>query len=389
MKQKTFLIMLTFFTLLLAGCQEKASKKSSSNSSGNPATSCTGNAYWITPGCQGFCQYNPTNSACSGSANNCSGQAYWTTPGCAGYCQQNPSASGCGGTNPGGTTGTSNGGTTGTGACAINPTAPYCSPTYCSITPKPYGCLSNGTNCYINQTAPGCGGSSTTVPRNPYWGMWYPPANVAPAGSCSPTYVPNGLASALETRKGTITIAGAGRNSADPETEYSPFHPHAPNYLNTSSMLKSVGQAKMFFLTDSILKLRVKVLPEPESHGATGVCYNRGSGSYVPGYTKLQYYVTVYGTSSNNAVTYLGQRGPFTTSVNNCSDAIDLSEFKEASPTGLIVTINQVKENKNCSNQSYWDANGWAGCSLFNKVRSMECWSMEFEVAADGTKTFD
>lgn len=373
--------MLTFFTLILTGCQEKATKKSSSSSSNNN-TSCTGQAYWTTPGCTGYCQYNPSAYGCSGSTTG-----------------------GTTGSTTGGTTGSTTGGSTGgvvSGACAANPAAAYCSATYCSGVVKPYGCLANGTNCFIYPSAAGCGGSSSTVPRNPNWGMFYPPANNPPAGSCSPTFDPPGLTGATATRKATITIAGAGRNTADPATEYSPFHTHAPNYLNTSTMLKSVGQAKMFFLTDSILKMRVKVLPEPEAFGTTGVCYNRGTGSYVPGYTKLQYTVTVYGTSSSNAVSYLGmatnpETGTtlFTTSVNNCTPAIDLSDFKESSPTGLIVAINQVKENKNCTTpppgqtDSYWNNYGWSQCNNFNKVRSMECWSMEFEVAADGTKTFN
>jgi hypothetical protein len=98
--------------------------------------------------------------------------------------------------------------------------------------------------------------------------------------------------------------------------------------------------------------------------------------------------VKVYAASSSNAVSWLATLGPFTTGVNGCSEAIDLSEYKEASPSGLIVTINDVQENKNCSNWS-WNSVGWNACNTFNKVRKMECWSMDFEVAADGTKTFD
>ena len=133
----------------------------------------------------------------------------------------------------------------------------------------------------------------------------------------------------------------------------------------------------------------MKVNPEPDSPGtAQSVCYGRGSGAYLAGYTKLKYYVKVYGTTSGNGFTYLDTLGPFTTGVNDCSAAIDLSDYQEASPTGLIVTVNNVMENKNCSSWS-WSSTGWGSCSTFNKVRSMECWSMDFEVAADGTKTFD
>jgi hypothetical protein len=273
--------------------------------------------------------------------------------------------------------------------CALNPEAAYCSPNYCSVSPRPYGCLANGTNCFQNQTAAGCGGSSTVVQPNPSWGMFYPPSGSPPAGSCSSTVLPAGLTSAMETRKGTITINGKGKSSADLATEYLPLGSDAPNYLNTSSMLKSIAQAKLFFLTDSVLKLRIKVNPEPDSLGtASSVCYGRGTGAYLSGYTKLNYTVKVYAVSSTNSVSPLATLGPFTTSVNDCSESIDLSLFKQASPTGLIVTINEVMENKNCSPWN-WNSVGWNACNTFNKVRSMECWSMDFEVAADGTKTFE
>lgn len=351
------------FTLFLASCQQKTSSKKSSSS--NPSTSCNGQAYWTTPGCGGFCQYNPTNAYCGNGTTT--------------------------GTTSGGTTGTSTGGTIGTGACAVNPGAAYCSSTYCSVSPRPYGCLANGTNCFLYPSAAGCGGSSSAIAQNPYWGMWYPPSNVEPTGYCSTAYVPSGLSSALETRKGTITIRGKGRNSTDPVTDYSPFDIEAPNYLNTSDLLKSVANAKMFFLTDSVLKLRVKVKPEPNAtgtYGTSGVCYNRGTGAYQSGYTKLQYTVKVYGATASNGWVYLGTKGTYTTGVNSCSPAIDLSDYKESSPTGVFVVIDNVQENKNCSPWS-WNSAGWGNCSNFNKVRSMECWSMEFEVAADGTKTFD
>ena len=206
MNQKSFFLFMMFFTLIISGCQEKSSSKKSSNS--NPINSCLNQAYWTTPGCPGYCQYNP--SSCG------------TTTGGT-----------IGGTTTGGST---TGGSTGTGYCSLNPNHAYCSPAYCSVLPK-YGCLSNGTNCFINPNAYGCGGSSTTQPQNPYWGMWYPPSNTEPVGSCSATFVPSGLSTALETRKATITIRGKGRGAGDPVTDYSPFDMEAPNYLNTSPLV--------------------------------------------------------------------------------------------------------------------------------------------------------
>ena len=348
MKQKTFFLILTFFTLIVSGCQQKSSSKKSSTA--NPSTV------------------------------NCSGEAYWTGVGCTGYCQHNPTAAAC--TTSGTTTGATAGGTTGgtTGAnCSIYPLAASC-PGYCQQVPRPNWCLSNGTNCSLTPTAAGCPGASVVV--NPYWGIFYPPSGTPPAGTCSEPVAPAGLATPAETRKATITMAGAISGSI----EYNPLT--ASNLLNTSPMLKSVSQAKLFFMTDAVLKLRVKVKPQPESRQTTNICYGRDSGTYIAGYTKLEYYVNVYGVTSGSALgPLLGTEGPFRTSVNSCSEVIDLSGYQEENPTGVVVSINNVKANQNCSPWA-WDSVGWSNCNSFKNVRSMDCWSIDLEVAADGTKTF-
>ena len=366
MKQNYFFLALTFFTLILSGCQQKAAKKSSSS---NPSTT------------------------------NCSGQAYWTTPGCVGYCQNNPGGYGCGGTTGGTTSGTTGGttagitsgatgGTTGGANCTVYPLAVSC-PTYCQQVPKPYGCLTNGSNCNVNPNAAGCPGTSVTI--NPYYGIQYPPTGTPPTGNCSAPYDPEGLPNAFATRKGTITLAGETSVSIN----YSPFGTNARNgtsagsLLNTSPMLMSVAQAKIFFMTDSVLKVRIKPKPQPAASQTDTMCAGRNMpGVTIPGYTKLQYYVKVYGVSATNAVTYLATQGPFTTGVNDCSPAIDLSEYQEQSPTGVVITVEQVKANQNCSG-SYWTSAGFSTCNVYKNVRSYDCWAMDFEVAADGTKTFD
>ncbi len=358
MKQNYFFLALTFFTLILSGCQQKAAKKSSSS---NPSTT------------------------------NCSGQAYWTTPGCVGYCQNNPGGYGCGGRTGETTSGTTGGttagitsgatsGTTGGANCTVYPLAVSC-PTYCQQVPKPYGCLTNGSNCNVNPNAAGCPGTSVTI--NPYYGIQYPPLGTPPTGTCSDPYDPEGLPNAFATRKGTITLAGLTTGSI----EYNPLT--ASNLLNTSPMLKSVAQAKIFFMTDSVLKVRIKPKPQPAASQSDTMCYGRNMpGVTIPGYTKLQYYVKVYGVSAGNALTLLDTKGPFTTGVNSCSDAIDLSEYQEQSPTGVAIAIDQVKANQNCSGL-YWTSAGFATCNVYKNVRSYDCWAMDFEVAADGTKTFD
>ncbi len=308
------------------------------------------------------------------NGTSCSGQAYWTTPGCAGYCQYNSTDNACDGSS-----GTSSGETSGTTEtnCSTEPISPKCS-SYCQVYPSAYGCLENGTNCNATPTASGCPGSSVTV--NPNWGVQYPGG--VPQGSCSDPYDPEGLTNAFDTRKGTITLAGLTSGSIT----YTPFAPDAPNLLNTSPMLKSVGQSKIFFMTDSVLKVRFKVKPQPAAAQSDTMCYGRNiPASTIPGYTKLQYYVKVYGASSSNALTHLGTEGPYTTAVNSCSNSIDLSFYKKQSPSGVVISIDQVKANQNCSP---W-TNGFNNCNSFKNVRSFDCWQMDFEVAADGTKIFD
>lgn len=364
MGQKTFLVMMVFFTLILTGCQEKTVRKKTSSS--NPYQNCSGQAYWTTPGCAGYCQHNPTSYGCGGNNGTTGTTAGGTTSG-----------STTGGTTSGTTGGTTGGATGGTTGNCVAPVTSTCA-NYCQVYPGALGCLANGTNCNITPTATGCPGHSTTVNSN--WGVQYPGG--VPQGSCSDPYTPEGLTSPYSTRKGTITLAGLTSGSIT----YAPFAPDAPNLLNTSPMLKSVGQSKLFFMADSILKVRFKVKQQPAAAQTDTMCYGRNTpASTIPGYTKLQYYVKIYGVSASNAVTYLGSEGPFTTGVNSCSAAIDLSSYKEQSPSGVVVSIDQVKANQGCSP---WTS-GFNNCNSFKNVRSFDCWQMEFEVAADGTKTFD
>lgn len=338
MKQKTFLVMLTFFTLLLTACQEKATKKSSSSS-------------------------NPYNL-------NCTGQAYWTTPGCTGYCQYNPSSYGCGsnvgGTNSGTTTGTTTGGTTtgtttGGTSCATNPFSYAC---YCQTYPQGTGCSGTGVGAV-----------------NPYWGMMYPPTNTPPDDSVSTctSYNPSGVTSAYETRKGTVTVIGG--------QWYNPAS-GASSLYNTSSTLKSVSAAKNFFITDSMLKVRFKVRPQPHSANTSNTCYGRTvNQSYIAGYWKLKFNATLVGTRADNTT---GEEplGIIEGNVNSCTPAIDLSPYVGMYPNGVYIRLTDVQ-----SNQGTWPAdystNGFKNGATWKTVRTSDCWTLDIEVAADGTKTFD
>jgi hypothetical protein len=56
-------------------------------------------------------------------------------------------------------------------------------------------------------------------------------------------------------------------------------------------------------------------------------------------------------------------------------------------PNGMYLKISNVLENKGCSDWN-WQG-GFSNCNNWVPVRSSECWTMDIEVAADGTKTFD
>lgn len=364
---------MVLFSLILAGCQEK-STTTNNNSTSNPATSCVGNAYYTTPGCPGYTgTTNGTTIGGTTGSTSCVGNATYTTPGCPGYCSYYPSTPGCSGSTTGGTVG----GTTGSNC--TSPIAKTCS-NYCDVYPGALGCLPNGTNCWVNNSATGCPGSA--APINPTGSKHYPGG--APVGVCQDATGAN----LLPTRKAEV-IGSYLYN-------YNPIEPITASFLNTTDILKTVGSSRTFFMTDSLLKLRVKVKEQYDLTGNSDkFCLGRRTpGTRVPGYTKLMYTVKVYGVTDTNAVTgtntvtYLGTAGTYITGVNSCSPAINLSVYKEVSPTGVIVVIDGIQSNQNI-NCTASASVGYRDCNQYRTVRDFDCWGMELEVAADGTKTFN
>ena len=317
-----------FFALLfLSSCQEKSSSSSSSSSSSNSDNLCAGTAYYSVPGCPGHVAQGgttgTTTSGCEITSN------YWQQAGCQGFCQINPTHSSCS-TSP-------NNGTT--------------------------------TNPFTN---------SPSVGVTPNWGVKSPGG--VPTGSCTSAVAPTGVSyTPYETRKATMTIVG--------KSFYNPTSPTAPNYLNTSSLLRSQSGSATFFSTDSLLKVRFKVLPQPESSNASPYCYGRQSGASIAGYTKLQFNVELFGTKANGAV----EREPigtYTVGVNACTTGIDLSSYASTYPGGIYVVVQSVKGNQGYFPPNY-DFYGFRDVDSFVDIRTQDCWSLDIEVAADGTKTFD
>jgi hypothetical protein len=339
MKHATIFFLLALTALISVSCNKSSSKSKSSSSS------------------SAYCAQYPYASGCTNNST---------------YCAQNPTAYGCPGYN-GTTTGSSTGGSA---SCAppVSGQQTVCA-NYCAYFPGSSGCLANGTNCNYTPTAAGCPGSSTVNGNN--YGALYPQG--VPAGSCSAVYAPSSNPSAYDTRKGTMTVVGG--SWYNPESG-------SGSYLNTSSLLTSVSTAKTFFMTDSVLKVRFKIRPQPDSAMQAGVCYGRNTGASIPGYTKLKFTISVKGYDANNVLSGVNfVKMVDATGVNSCTDAIDLSPYKAQYPNGMFVIVSDVTSNQKCSNYNY--TTGFANCNVMGPVRTIDCWSLDMEVAADATKTFD
>lgn len=212
-------------------------------------------------------------------------------------------------------------------------------------------------------TTSGTTGTTTgTTTGGTDWGHLYPGG--IPTGSCS---APSG--NGYETRIGLITSSKA-------YSFYKPSDPITVNYINTSSMLKTESGALAFFGTDSLLKVRIKALPEPVS-AKTGdtVCYGREAGSTSTGYTKMKITPSILGIKLDG--TRVEEPLPATEiSLNNCTAAIDLSPYKAMYPGGVYLQINTVLVNSGAN-------------SSYVTVPKTKCWQVQYEVATDTTKTFN
>jgi hypothetical protein len=285
---------------------------------------------------------------------------------------------------------------------------------YCTTYPTAYGCPGYGGTT----TGTTVGGTTgTPVGNNPYpyyssfyadknWQVKYP---YIPSISCSTPVAPSGITyTPYETRKGTITVVGAGFGTGkDPADSKSWYDPNTYNTIpadQTSEKLRTLTGAKQFFWTDSSLKIRFKANLQPESSQSNPVCYGRvPSMSTLKGYTKLKFNLFLVGTKSDNTTTEesLGEQ---TIEINKCTSAIDLSNYNGVNypskyPNGIYLKIKNVRGNQNWSpgtwpEQQAWDTWGFYPNSYYNgdsylpAIRSNDCWSVDVEVAADGTKTF-
>ncbi len=364
----------------VTGCQESKTKKSSS--SNNLGQSCT--QYPAAYGCPQYCTYNPTGYGCSGSttsgsttgnnSNDCSNVTnYYQSSSCPGYsiCQTNPSYSSYCSNYPGGSTGGTTGGTTN----------PY--PNYQSF--------------YADKN----------------WQVKYP--YVPPIQNCPAPTTPTGISyTPYETRKGTVTVVGKGFSpvkNADPISWYDPRSYNTISDDRTSPLLRSVDEALKFFYTDSKMRVRIKANLQPDSNQANPLCYGRVPDmSTMKGYSRLKLDLYLIGVTKNDdgvVTSYSNPElliGDMTIGANYCSSVLDLSNhngvnYPSKYPDGFFLQIRNVRGNQNWApgtqqEQQAYDTYGffpnphYNGNSYFPAIRSNDCWSVDIEVAADGTKTF-
>lgn len=328
MKSTSLLFILTFLSLILVGCDQKSVKSSNSNSSTN--NYCT--LYPYASGCYGSTTGTVTAGGTTGTTTNCTLQAY--QPICPNYTNAYQS-------------------------CYSAPSQSFCQ-NFCTNYPSTPACSGSTT------------GSSTGGSNGNTYGSLYPQG--VPAGAC--TY---SSTSGYDTDKATMTIVGG--SWMNPGSGGS-------TYTNTSSAMKSAAAAKTFLIsgTDAVMSARLKVRPQPETagSGANGVCYGRSTGSSIPGYTKLKFNVAIASVNSPTVLETVAM--DVTVGVNACSEGFNLRSFKGTYPEGYFVVISDVKSNQFCPNYNW--TTGFQSCEVYRSVRTMDCWSMELEVAKDGTKTF-
>lgn len=243
------------------------------------------------------------------------------------------------------------------------------------------------TGGYTGGTGGGGGGTTRppftgTLPQDPHWGELYSgrSKDLLERNNCTPSFHTD--SSIYDTRKVKITASG--------EYSYDPTLSDTRYFTNTSFHLKTLEGVQELLATDVMLKIRFKVKPEPESTGTTNeVCYRRNKGSTSKGYTKLSFDVAIYRIESSGATTEIHTE-PFSfVEINSCTRAFDLKPYKEMSPNGIYFVIRNVRSNTKSNDLPSYDKDGFYESYAMERVPGTKCWSMDIEVAADGTKTFD
>lgn len=168
------------------------------------------------------------------------------------------------------------------------------------------------------------------------------------------------------------------------------------NAFEQQSNLK-IKDSSIIFKSDSRLKIRLKVNSQPFPTAGEEYCYGRaiGQASDPYPYTKLRFRVhlrdilcetpNVQDPSICDSTFKLGDRYRTQivepTSVDSCSQVIDLGSMRNQSSYGTTVEIEDVKADSTCqSNDTF--------CPAEKIVRAASCWHMTMQVVTDFTQDF-
>lgn len=167
---------------------------------------------------------------------------------------------------------------------------------------------------------------------------------------------------------------------------------------NTNSLAQMTfitpQEASILFSSDSRLRVRFVVKPQPIPPSNQTYCYGRNTGSQINPYGKLKFEIylrdvlcsTGSTTSCSGGNYILGPRygGPITVGpidVNSCSNVIDLGHLRNQSAFGTTIEVAAVKSDQWC------EANG-SFCPSEKNIRSQDCWQMTLQVVTDTTQDF-
>lgn len=154
-------------------------------------------------------------------------------------------------------------------------------------------------------------------------------------------------------------------------------------------------EASILFSSDSRLRVRFMVKPQPQPPSNQTYCYGRNTGVQIQHYGKLKFEVhlrdvlcSTGSTTSCPGNSYvLGPRyggpiyvGPVNT--NECSPVIDLGHLRNQSNFGTTIEVAAVKSDQYCQ------ING-TFCEAEKNVRSIDCWQMSLQVVTDSTQDFN
>lgn len=193
-----------------------------------------------------------------------------------------------------------------------------------------------------------------------------------------------------------LNIMMAGQVNWLPGSNYTYF-------VDGSDPVIDLQLAQVLFATDSRLKLRFKVMPQPNTIGMNDeFCYGRNSGVADQfQYKKLKFNVRlrnivkttffIFGISSFTNTTVSSHYhtrtiGPL--DVGSLSEVIDLSLNRDDTSLGTVVEIANVRADSECQ---YHTANNdsarMAGaCPAETLVREQSCWHLEMQVSTNETR---